>query len=196
MAEKPTLELQQLPPDVAEILQRLDVDPYLLAHLVLVHDTAWGLTKAIAETWPDLIFDIDHVLFGAALHDIGKHLHPEEMGQPGTQHHEAGRNLLRTLGIEDERARFAFTHGAWRRGDPLTIEDLLVALADVAWAGGRNRDLEDLVSQGLNAVDGREMWQTFMDLDDILTALAKDAELRLVWQTQFAPESGGSEQSG
>lgn len=194
MSEQTSLELHRLPPEAARVVQEVEPDPYLLAHLVLVHDTAFHLVEAISENWPDLVLDTQMVLLGAALHDIGKVRHPEEMSAPGSRHHEAGFSLLQELGLDEGQARFARTHGAWRREEALTLEDLVVALADVIWAGGRERELEDMVAEGLNAVDGRELWETFLDLDDILTRLTQDAELRLVWQTQFAPVRRNLEQ--
>ena len=87
------------------------------------------------------------MLFGAATHDIGKVWHLEEMSGPGQEHHQAGVELLQQQDVDAQRARFARTHGAWRSAEALEIEDLLVALADVIWAGGRNQALEDLVRQ-------------------------------------------------
>lgn len=194
MPERASLELHNLPPEVAELLEKLDVHPYLLAHLVLVHDSAERLVSAIQETWPALAVDADLVHFGAATHDIGKVQHPEEMSAPGSKHHRSGSELLERLGIEAQRARFSRTHGAWRSGEDSSIEDLLVSLADVIWSGGREQDLEQMVTERLAASDGSELWETYMALDDILTRITKDAELRLVWQTQFAPERADSQE--
>lgn len=194
MSDQESLELRRLPTEAAQVVQKVEPDPYLLAHLVLVHDTAFHLVEAIGANWSGLVFDTQLVLLGAALHDIGKVRHPEEMSAPGSRHHEAGFALLQELGMDAAQARFARTHGAWRREEALTLEDLIVALADVIWAGGRERELEDMVAEALNAIDGRELWQTFLDLDDILTKLTQDAELRLVWQTQFAPANRNLEE--
>lgn len=196
MSEQPSLELHQLPEEVSRLLQQLEVPPYLLAHLVLVHDTARRLTEAVQQRWPDLALDAELVHFGAAIHDLGKVTHPEEMSGPGKNHHQAGVDLLQQLGVEGERLRFARTHGAWQEHEDLVIEDLLVSLADVAWAGGRRQELEDQITQRLARVDGRELWETFMDLDDILIEITREGELRLVWQTQFAPQKEELEQGG
>lgn len=194
MSDKESLELHSLPEDVAALLENVQVHPYLLAHLVLVHDAAYRLLEGIRETWPSLTIDADLVLFGAATHDIGKAWHLEEMSGPGRNHHQAGVDLLREQGVDKERARFARTHGTWRSTGALEIEDLLVALADVIWAGGRSQELEDVLTQRLAESEGGALWETFMKLDDILTQITKDAELRLVWQTQFAPERDESEE--
>lgn len=194
MNRDPSLELHDLPPEVSSLLQSLDVHPYLLAHLVLVHDVAWRLAQKIEARWPALPFDKELTLFGAATHDIGKVRHPEELLGTDRKHQEAGRQTLEALGVAAEKARFAQSHGAWREDETPPIEDLLVSLADTVWAGGRKRELEDRITERLAASDQRELWETFMDLDDILTELSRDAELRLVWQTQFAPDGGRSEQ--
>ena len=196
MTYSPSLSLHKLPDEVAELVQRLDVHPYLLAHLILVHDSAYRLLTALGDTWPGLDLNQDQILFGAATHDIGKISHPEEMTGPGRLHHRAGEALLKAEGVAPDKARFARTHGAWNEDQDLALEDLLVSLADVIWAGGRKRVLEDRVTERLAAADGRELWRTYMDLDDILTDITNDAELRLVWQTQFAPDRESSEQGG
>ncbi|HZD11685.1 MAG TPA: HD domain-containing protein [Candidatus Binatia bacterium] len=196
MTDTPSLSLHKLPDEVADLVQRLDVHPYLLAHLILVHDAAWRLLEGLSITWPSLDIDQDQILFGAGIHDIGKVSHPEEMVGPGRRHHKAGEALLKAEGIAPHKARFARTHGAWENMQDLAMEDLLVALADTIWAGGRNRVLEDRVTERLAATDGRELWRTYMDLDDILMEITNDAELRLVWQTQFAPNRESLEQGG
>jgi hypothetical protein len=183
----PSLSLHELPPEVASLLQSLDVHPHLLAHLVLVHDVAVQLVEGVEQTWPDLEFDAEAVLFGAATHDIGKVHHPHEMLGPGQAHHAAGVELLESHGISPQRARFARTHAGWQAEEQLQIEDLLVALADVIWAGGRDRELEDAMLRRVSSADESALWRAYMELDDILTELAADAELRLIWQTQFAP---------
>jgi hypothetical protein len=47
-----------------------------------------------------LAFDREQVLVGAALHDAGKILHPEEMSAPGSQHELAGKELLTNNGVD------------------------------------------------------------------------------------------------
>ncbi len=184
--EERTLSLHPLPEHAVDLINALPVSPHLLAHLVLVHDVAWRLVEGIQAAWPELAFDAGAVLFGAATHDIGKVRHPEEMVGPGQAHHEAGVELLQEQGVEPERARFARTHATWQEEEQVTFEDLLVALADVVWAGGRNRTLEDAITAKIVEASANEVWQAYMDLDDLIVQVGTDAELRLVWQTQFA----------
>ena len=68
-----------LPDEVEYILKRLSVPPRLYAHLLLVHDVAYTLIKAITGTWDNLNIDEDLILFGAATHDIGKCIHINEL---------------------------------------------------------------------------------------------------------------------
>ncbi|MFW5942311.1 MAG: HD domain-containing protein [Chloroflexota bacterium] len=193
MDEQSSLSLHQLPPDAVAVIEALSVSPHLLAHLVLVHDVATRLVQGIRQRWPDLSFDADAVRFGAAVHDIGKVVHPEEMTGPGSQHHAAGVALLQAHGVSAERARFARTHATWEQegeigGGDIRFEDLLVALADIVWVGGRNQKLEDAVTTHLAASEGSAVWEAYMGLDDILTQLSSQSDLRLIWQTQFATE--------
>jgi putative nucleotidyltransferase with HDIG domain len=184
--EQNNLALHPLPQRAIELINALPVSPHLLAHLVLVHDVASRLVEGVQATWPELEFDAERVLFGAATHDIGKVRHPEEMVGPGQAHHGAGVDLLQEQGVEPEWARFARTHATWQEEEPVMLEDLLVALADVVWAGGRNRTLEDAITAQIAQASDGEAWQVYMQLDDLIVKAGADAELRLVWQTQFA----------
>lgn len=184
-----SLSLHRLTEDAAELLDSMAVHPHLLAHLILVHDVAVRLVEGIQKTWPDVAFDNGAVIFGAATHDIGKVLHPEEMTGPGEDHRAAGVELLRSRGVDPDRARFARTHASWHR-EEVQLEDLLVALADNIWIGRRNQQLEDAVVRELSASDESAIWNTYMALDDLLTEISTDAELRLVWQSQFLNSEG------
>jgi hypothetical protein len=89
--------------------------------------------------------------------------------------------LLRARGYAESLARFARNHASWTRPE-VTVEDLLVSLADKIWKAKRVPDLEDLVVGQLAAADGAETWQAFMSLDDILERLAAGADQRLAFQ--------------
>jgi putative nucleotidyltransferase with HDIG domain len=131
-----------LPQDVHDLLAELEAPPRLIAHLTLVHQVALELTHVIDRTWPDIPFDRQAVLRGAAIHDIGKVIYPEELREPGKQHEEAGVALLQRHGFSAEQARFARTHGQWRDDPAVQLADLLVALADTIWKGQRDEQLE------------------------------------------------------
>lgn len=187
-SETGTLALHELPEEVVPLLQRIDVPPYLLAHLIVVHDVARRLVVAVGRHWPDLPVDADTVYFGAATHDIGKVAHPEEMQALGERHRAAGVDLLEEHGVSPRLARFARTHAAWRDEEEVQVEDLLVALADQVWKGGRDEELETALLERLAAAQDSEMWEAYMKLDEVLTRLADEADRRLLWQAQFLQE--------
>ena len=80
-------------------------------------------------------------------------------------------------------ARYARTHGDWQNQD--SIEDLIVALADNCWKSKRLKDLENKIVSKLAAATGQEPWQCFSTLDEIIEAIAADADTRLAWQGSF-----------
>jgi hypothetical protein len=179
-----------LPDRVVELLWRVDAPPRLVAHLRLVHDVACRIVAWVEREYPGLEFDREAVLFGAATHDIGKAVHPQELSEPGHAHELAGYELLYDNGVDAELARFACTHGMWSEPG-LHIEDLLVCLADKVWKGARVVQLEDLVVDRLAAVpQAPERWRVFADLDAMLGDLAADADLRLMFQARHPAASG------
>jgi hypothetical protein len=172
--------LRPLPAPAAELLRDLQAPPRLAAHLRLVHDVAWSLTDALGRRWPAVPFDTTAVLFGAATHDIGKVLHPEELSGPGSAHEAAGEDLLLRYGVPAHLARFAGSHGSWA-ADRVTLDELLVSLADKVWKGQRVPDLEQRVIDRT----GRTPWEAFLELDDVLGDLAAGADDRLAFQSAF-----------
>ncbi|MET8148104.1 HD domain-containing protein [Actinoplanes sp. NPDC049668] len=172
--------LRPLPGPAAELLRALAAPPRLGAHLRIVHDVAWSLTDALGRSRPDLDFDTTAVLFGAATHDIGKVVHVEELSGPGHAHEEAGRDLLLRYGVPAHLARFAGSHASW--DDPhVTLDELLVSLADKVWRAARVEDLEQLVCARL----GGAPWEAFLELDDVLRRLAAGADARLAFQVSY-----------
>ncbi|WP_280915599.1 HD domain-containing protein [Streptomyces sp. SPB4] len=176
--------LRPLPPVVAELLRSLEAPPRLAAHLRAVHDVAVELADWVGDRYPDLAVDRDAVLFGAATHDVGKTLHPEELSGPGSAHEAAGRDLLLSHGFAPDLARFAANHANWD-APATTIEDLLVSTADKVWKDKRLPDLEDRLVRVLAAASGREPWEEYLALDDLLTRLGADADHRLAFQAAF-----------
>lgn len=173
-----------LPERVVDLLCRVDAPPRLAAHLRLVHDVAHRIVLWIEREYPELEFDRNATLFGAATHDIGKAVHPEELTCPGHAHELGGYELLCAQGVDPELARFACTHGTWNEPG-LPVEDLIVCLADKVWKGTRIPLLEDLVVARLAAVPpGREPWAVFAPLDTMLADLAADADHRLEFQAR------------
>lgn len=143
--------LRPLPNEVAALLDRLAAPPRLAAHLRAVHDVAVTLADWLEKRHPEVDFDREATLFGAAVHDIGKTIHPGELSGPGSAHEQAGYELLLSQGISEERARFA----------------------------KRVEDLEQLLVDRLTVASGQSSWEAFLALDDMLDRIAADADGRL-----------------
>ncbi|MEU4155487.1 HD domain-containing protein [Actinoplanes sp. NPDC026670] len=175
---------RDLPGEVARLLELLGAPPRLAAHLRLVHDVAWDLTGWLAGAHPEVVFDRAAVLFGAATHDVGKVVFPEELSVPGVRHEAAGRELLSARGVPERLARFAGTHGSWGAAG-VGVEDLLVSVADKVWKAKRVEDLELLLTGRIAVASGVAMWEAFLSLDDCLQELAAGADERLAFQNGF-----------
>lgn len=176
--------MRDLPDKARRLLTVLNAPSRLVAHLTLVHDAASEILEALQARWPDFSVDRDAVLFGTAVHDIGKTCHPDELFCEGHLHEQDGPALLERLGVTAAHARFARTHGTWRQEASTTIEDLLVALADHCWKGSRNEELESQIADRIAVSVDIEPWEVFLALDDILTKVANGADKRLAWQRQ------------
>ncbi|GAA5107752.1 HD domain-containing protein [Nocardia iowensis] len=150
----------------------------------VVHDVACELVAWVRTNYAAVAVNPDAVLFGAATHDIGKVIHPEELSAPGSAHEQDGYRLLLEHGVGAELARFARTHASWSEVG-VGVDDLLVSLADKIWKGKRVPELEQLIVQRLAAADGSEPWQAFMVLDDELTRIAAAADRRLAFQANY-----------
>ncbi|MGX1546713.1 HD domain-containing protein [Streptomyces adustus] len=184
MADEVGPPLRALPDRVVELLSSLGSPPRLAAHLRAVHDVAHQLVDWLEQCCPAATFDREAVLFGAATHDIGKTLHPEELSGPGSAHEEAGRALLLAHGFGPESARFAATHASWTQPH-IGLEDLVVSLADKIWKNKRVTDLEELVVTRLAEASGRAVWEEFMALDEVLARIGDEADARLAFQSCF-----------
>ncbi|BCJ74671.1 phosphohydrolase [Catellatospora sp. IY07-71] len=175
--------LRPLPDEVVAMLSALDAPPRLAAHLRAVHDVAATLVEQVVAAYPALVCDAAEVCFGAATHDIGKVRHPAELSGPGSAHEPAGYELLRQRNVDPRLARFARDHGSTAY-ELLSVEDLLVVLADKVWKGKRVPELEDAFVTRLCAATGEQPWEAFLRLDGILEALAEHADARLAFQSR------------
>jgi hypothetical protein len=147
-----------LPPRARSLLEQCSALPRLIAHLTLTHDVAAQLLAGLQTHWPQLTLNRGAVLFGAAIHDIGKTVHPEELRPPGRLHEAAGEQVLLAAGISPALARFCRTHGEWNAESPL--EDLLVALADKVWKGRRDEPLEQALVDRIVLATGDLQWKS------------------------------------
>jgi hypothetical protein len=180
------LTYELLPAEARDLCERLHASPRLVAHLTLVHDTARRLIEELRLAFPEFVLDADRALFGAATHDLGKTQAAAELTEGGKSHQAAGRALLLNMGVPEDRARFAWTHGDGNWNDPaVQNEDLVVALADKIWKGKRISRLEELIVEAIARASGKAQWQVFFTLDEIIQRLASNADERLAWQAQF-----------
>jgi len=84
------MKLRALPIGAEALCEKLNAPARLVLHLRIVHDTAFSICRGFDKRLPGLEYDRKVVLMGAALHDIGKVLHPEELSGPGNAHEIAG----------------------------------------------------------------------------------------------------------
>lgn len=159
--------MRPLPDEAARLCHVLKAPDRLVSHLEVVHDVACHLVEGLRRAFPALAFDAEAVCFGAATHDLGKVIHPEELVGPGDLHEQVGPALLEANGVPPHLARFARTHGRWDR-EPVGLEDLLLALADHSWRAARNDGLEAMIVERLASPSGKEPWQTIILLDDVI----------------------------
>jgi hypothetical protein len=166
------------------LCSQLKAPARLVAHLRVVHDAASEIVTGLKAYFPKLEFDSDAVLFGSAIHDLEKCLHQHELYESGDQHEEDGFALLEKLGVDSALAKFCRTHGAWSR-EEMTLDDLLVALADTVWKGKRIEKLELKVLNQIVEQTNIEKWNIFADLDTLLTRVCIKGNDRLAWQATF-----------
>ena len=180
--------LRPLPERVEDVLERLSAPPRLIAHLMLVHDGAWQLCDGVEAAWPEVRFDREAVLVGAATHDIGKLVYPEELRQAGTRHEEVGEGILLDHGFPPHQARFARTHGGPVREASMTLEDWMVMLADSTWKGARRPFVEEGLLAALVQKAAIEPWQAYTVLADLAEQISLGADERLAWHAAQSTE--------
>ena len=177
--------------EALEILRLLGAPPRLMRHGELVSQVA----AQISEAFSRLRMDHNAILVatGAALHDAGKIVHPNELEASGSNHEAAGEQLLLSRGLSAKLARICRTHGQWEGAD-VTFEERFVALADHVWKGTRNESLEKLIMQDAGHRLGLEPWEVFMEIDSQLEKIAAGASARLA-SARTAGNSNNVDQS-
>ena len=175
--------LSKLPDKAQMLFEKLEIQGRLEKHLRIVHQTALELSEAIHSQWTSLVFNLYEVLFGAATHDIGKHLVKEELFKPGNKHQQAGYDLLVSENIEPSLARFALTHGSVLY-NTLLIEDLIVIMADKLWKGKRIDELEEAFISKISKELSQDFWFIYTKAENIFSKLAEGADKRLLWQQE------------
>jgi hypothetical protein len=178
-----TMNLPPLPQTAQDLCRQLNAPPRLIVHLQLVHEAAGRIVVGLKKAFPGIILDEPAILFGAATHDLGKTLHPAELGESGKKHQVDGPGLLISKGVDPLLARFALTHSQW--DESMSIEDFVVALADKVWKGRRLPDLEAVLARAIAGQTGVPEWQVVSWLDEILGEIADGADERLAYQGSF-----------
>lgn len=146
----------------------------LLQHATLVGEASEALIQQFQRRGINL--DATVVRVGAALHDTGKIVHPEELNARGNRHEGAGKELLLRCGCDPALARICVSHAQWQNLG-CSLEELIIALADNLWKGKRNEALEARVVETVAQLLAEEKWAVFCELDTCFEAIAaKGAE--------------------
>lgn len=162
--------------DAYRFLRELGATERLLMHVQFVGEAADRLMRAYKEF--GIEFDARLVELGAALHDAGKIVHPDELTGPGSLHEVAGEKLLLLHGVPPEIARCCSAHGAWQ-GPDVSLEQRTVALADRLWKGSRAAKLELAVIDDIALRLGAARWDVFLKLDSLFEIIAAGGADRL-----------------
>jgi len=168
--------MRQSPQDAHDLLLSLGAPKRLILHGQLVGEAADALIFAFHSL--GLMFREDVIRLGAALHDAGKILHPTELDGPGHNHELNGERLLLDAGVAPEIARCCVSH-ARHASMQVTVEELIVALADQLWKGKRDEALELRVIDAAAAMGGKTRWDLFAALDTAFEDIASKADERL-----------------
>jgi hypothetical protein len=158
------------------VLRAIGAPARLMRHAELVAEAAEEILLAVAEL---TTVDTRLVRLGARLHDAGKALHPGELDRRGVAHEEDGEGLLLRHGVDPRAARMCWTHARWSTAPDVTLEELLVALADSLWKGKRDAALEQRIIDTLAARAQRGRWDVFTPLDDAFERIAAGGQERL-----------------
>ena len=96
----------------------------------------------------------------------------------GNLHEPEGEALLLRAGVSPELARVCLSHARWDSMD-VTLEELLVALADKLWKGARDTRLEERCMDGVAGKLGLTRWDIFIELDTAFEHIAAGGTERL-----------------
>ena len=159
------------------LLVGLGAPPRLLRHIELVREAAELILRKLAALRVPVRSDF--VRAGVALHDAGKILHPAELDAPGSAHEPDGQALLLRSGVSPEVARVCLSHARWDAIDDVSLEELVIALADKLWKGVRSPRLEERCIDRIATVLGKARWDVFIELDSSFEEIAAGGQERL-----------------
>jgi hypothetical protein len=112
------------------------------------------------------------------IHDAGKILHPMELTAKGNHHEPDGERLLLSHGVDPRLARCCRSHARWQEMT-VSLEEILIALADTLWKGKRNDQLENMVIDQIAKQLSKDRWDLFIELDSCFEMIASAGEDRL-----------------
>ena len=132
-------ELQQVPFTLLTDTKGIS----FLEHTIAVTEGAYALAQAQISTYKQLPYeiDLDRVIAGGILHDVGKLIEIEKDGSGGytkslrgkcTRHPISGAILAAQLGLDDKTVNTIACHAKEGDGRPQVIETVLIHQADFA----------------------------------------------------------------
>jgi predicted hydrolase (HD superfamily) len=157
-------------------LKNLGASEKLIRHVLLVDEAANILLAKLKDL--GISSDTQFIKLGAALHDAGKILHPEELREKGNLHEIAGERLLLEHGVDPKLARCCRSHAQWQTLE-CSLEELIIALADNLWKGKRNDALETNFLERIYSLSTKDKWILFLELDGCFEMIANDGDYRL-----------------
>lgn len=157
-------------------LKNLGASEQLIRHVQLVGEVADILLAKLQDL--GISTDAQFVRLGAALHDAGKILHPEELREKGNLHEVAGEKLLLEHSVDASLARCCRSHAQWQTLE-CSLEELTIALADNLWKGKRNDALETLFLERIYPRTENDKWTLFLELDSCFEMIANEGDRRL-----------------
>jgi hypothetical protein len=110
---------------------------------------------------------------------VGKAIHADELHGGGAEHEAAGERLLLAHDVDARIARCCRSHAQWRSMPDASLEELVVALADVTWKGGRLPELEERLVDEVTRRTGCDRWEAFVAIDDAAETVADRGAERL-----------------
>lgn len=158
------------------LLHALGAPRALIAHARLVGEAGEALISAIDAF--GIHYDRRLIRLGIAVHDAGKIQFPHEMSGSGSEHEAAGEALLLEQGVQTDVARCCRSHAGFDTME-VSLEELIVALADKLWKGKRHESLELRVIDALARHADRDRWELFTAMDAVFESIAADGDERL-----------------
>ena len=156
-----------------QLLRGLGASPGLVQHHEFVVETANALLAGFLRQHPALTLDVDRVLCGAALHDVGR----IRVSEPNQDASGVGEAMLLTAGVPPEIAASCTARSQLSESTPL--EALLVALARALSTGQRDKLVEQVFADRLAALAHGDPQDVWVAADALLAQVARDGSRRL-----------------